>query len=884
MAETIARDAKPPKPDEKTVAIPAPCGLFSLKADILAKRTTLAQQLAPDGTNLLTYLGYPLADSSPVPGQPDTVAALFQRGMIVSRTGLASPAVMYGALYVHFQRLGGVASSLGLPTGDIRKTPDAAGLMLQLDAGDIYWRQDLVAAEVHGAIRARWLALGGVTSYLGYPISDEVDVVGADPDGGVVSIGRMSRFEHGTIFWSARTGACDVEDNTCKEYESSFGGPRGFLGFPVGGTISAGSITYIDCENGTIVTRTESTGATTTNCFATLIARLVRVMGRHGGWTGGRDVYLRVDLTVIERHVEGDVVHDALLQHIQVRLPADNDYGENSGELNVDFLRVPLMRGGTRIEGTIECWDSAATGSDELLSTYEISRTAENLWGIYDPEPTWRGDGLADFHTLAPLPVDLDQIRRDLFWPFTNYGVANLSWLKYSETFTDVAPDEISEIHPINDLFYHLFYDGLAENGFCMGMCLEAIYARVGRSLIAPPLQRVGASQPQVGSVALEECLTKHGYQIGDRSILWILERFFSGDLHDPNSAYEDSRQCYADSDYPVLCLSSGYFAGGHVVMPYAWIDAEDGGRDEQGRPCNVIRVANPNFPWPAEADDGAHSVIYIYPETNSFRFLMKDNDWWEGAGWSGGRLFVIPYRVLACEPSTPFWEVVELAALGLWVVFAGEGTSGVVQVEDVEGRKYYRENVVGRAAKWEDVNESPTARPPGLMQVSTFNTVTRPGRSAFVSGQQSTGLRFAVVGDGTEYHWGAKTPHMAATVRGNTSVHGHDDLIVGNNGNEYVEVRSSLGAPPRTIEIDVWGSTGIIGDRPRGAFVRNATLGPGGAIRLSVVQCGKRVRVENTGQTNLTLEVGFMREVGRGAGQRGNVIELGPGQSASTE
>jgi uncharacterized protein with LGFP repeats len=61
----------------------------------------------------------------------------------------------------------------------------------------VYWTPATGAHEVHGAILARWAALGWERSYLGYPVGDEYDLPG----------GRRSDFERGSVTWDAATGA-----------------------------------------------------------------------------------------------------------------------------------------------------------------------------------------------------------------------------------------------------------------------------------------------------------------------------------------------------------------------------------------------------------------------------------------------------------------------------------------------------------------------------------------------------------------------------------------------------------------------------------------------------------------------------------------------------
>ncbi|MGI5151874.1 GH25 family lysozyme [Plantactinospora sp. CA-294935] len=59
----------------------------------------------------------------------------------------------------------------------------------------IYEHPDTGTFEVHGAILARYLELGGPLA-LGFPVSDEVDdVVGGQP------VGRVSHFQYGSIFY-----------------------------------------------------------------------------------------------------------------------------------------------------------------------------------------------------------------------------------------------------------------------------------------------------------------------------------------------------------------------------------------------------------------------------------------------------------------------------------------------------------------------------------------------------------------------------------------------------------------------------------------------------------------------------------------------------------
>jgi hypothetical protein len=77
-----------------------------------------------------------------------------------------------------------------------------AGWRIRYQAGAIYV-QGATPAWVYGAIGERYDALGGAASWLGLPISDEMDFV----DGG-----RVSAFEHGCIYWWPDTHAIELND------------------------------------------------------------------------------------------------------------------------------------------------------------------------------------------------------------------------------------------------------------------------------------------------------------------------------------------------------------------------------------------------------------------------------------------------------------------------------------------------------------------------------------------------------------------------------------------------------------------------------------------------------------------------------------------------
>jgi hypothetical protein len=122
-----------------------------------------------------------------------------------------------------YNALGGSSGFLGAPTSGEILNADGVGYHQDFSGGTIYWHPDLGAYEVHGVIRARWVALGNETSALGYPLTDE----SSTPDG----VGRFNHFQHGSIYWHPNTGAHDVRGRI-RERWAQLRWERGFLGFP----------------------------------------------------------------------------------------------------------------------------------------------------------------------------------------------------------------------------------------------------------------------------------------------------------------------------------------------------------------------------------------------------------------------------------------------------------------------------------------------------------------------------------------------------------------------------------------------------------------------------------------------------------------------------
>jgi len=188
---------------------------------------------------------------------PDGVgrANHFQYGSIYTHPDTGAHEVR-GAIRDKWAELGWELSEIGYPTTDEFGLPDGIGRANHFQSGSIYFHPDTGAHEVRGAIREKWAELGWERSEVGYPTTDEFGL----PDG----IGRANHFQYGSIYFHPGTGAHEVR-GAIREKWAELGWERSRLGYPTsdeqaapGGTgrisyFQHGSI-YWDSSVGAVVT------------------------------------------------------------------------------------------------------------------------------------------------------------------------------------------------------------------------------------------------------------------------------------------------------------------------------------------------------------------------------------------------------------------------------------------------------------------------------------------------------------------------------------------------------------------------------------------------------------------------------------------------------
>ncbi|MBF6137147.1 polysaccharide deacetylase family protein [Nocardia otitidiscaviarum] len=168
-----------------------------------------------------SVLGAPRTGEMVATATGTTAVQWFDTGRVYWRDDVGAFEV-HGAIGGRYFEFGSVTSLLGFPRTDETVTPDGTGRFNHFQGGSIYWSPASGPHIVYGAIRDKWSALDWERGLLGYPVSDEVAVTG----------GRASQFEGGNVYWSATTGAHEVHGAILGRY-LQIGGTGSRLGLPI---------------------------------------------------------------------------------------------------------------------------------------------------------------------------------------------------------------------------------------------------------------------------------------------------------------------------------------------------------------------------------------------------------------------------------------------------------------------------------------------------------------------------------------------------------------------------------------------------------------------------------------------------------------------------
>ena len=118
-------------------------------------------------------LGFPVTNEAPT---ADGVGRTngFQRGSVDPVAGVGCPRGARVDRLVPYEQLGGPSSFLGYPVTDESRTLFGVGRYNHFQGGSIYGSPPTGAFEVHGAIRDKWASLGWEFNFPGFPVTEPV--------------------------------------------------------------------------------------------------------------------------------------------------------------------------------------------------------------------------------------------------------------------------------------------------------------------------------------------------------------------------------------------------------------------------------------------------------------------------------------------------------------------------------------------------------------------------------------------------------------------------------------------------------------------------------------------------------------------------------------
>jgi len=170
--------------------------------------------------------------------------ATFDHGALYFSEATGAHAVV-GVLHAGYAAQGGRNGSLGLPVADEQRTGGGSRSQ-RFQKGGLFWTSHDGVHPLTGVFWAKWRAVKGLNSGLGFPISGQV----------VSAPGKTRvRFTHGVMYHSKSTGTHYVTGRLYQEY-ARLGGAVGPLGLPLSDPVRSGSTIRVKFAGGTLTLNT----------------------------------------------------------------------------------------------------------------------------------------------------------------------------------------------------------------------------------------------------------------------------------------------------------------------------------------------------------------------------------------------------------------------------------------------------------------------------------------------------------------------------------------------------------------------------------------------------------------------------------------------------
>ncbi|MFG1790904.1 alpha/beta hydrolase-fold protein [Nocardia sp. NPDC049149] len=189
-------------------------------------------------------LGLPVDDERALPDGKGRLQT-FQHGALYWTPQTGAQAVR-GAIFDEWGKQGFERGPAGYPVGPEIKTPKRDGAVQAFENGPFYYSAKTGVRRVGGLILDKYAQMGYENSWLGFPAAEEQPLK---------DLGRYSRFEGGSIYWSPLSGTWAVKNGAIMDAWQVLGYESGKLGYPISDEFPVPGGTQQNFQTGYILVR-----------------------------------------------------------------------------------------------------------------------------------------------------------------------------------------------------------------------------------------------------------------------------------------------------------------------------------------------------------------------------------------------------------------------------------------------------------------------------------------------------------------------------------------------------------------------------------------------------------------------------------------------------
>ncbi len=582
-------------------------GAVVLASDVFDTWLSLSSRTSATGENLFKYIGMPRPDGT------------FERGMITSDTHLVVSGDIY-ARYLELNDdfdfgppEGDEISEAG---GRSQKFKNGeiywkAGLgAFGLREGDVLDRWK--------ALGGAGGPLGFPVTKV-YEIGE--DPVAVDTGSGTSYIMPTgARFENGSVYDYPTTGAFAVTGDIGTAYENTYGGVTGFLGFPISEeqTVAATGDQFVDYQNGILVRHKDANGNWRVYPFSAFDLFFERLQGRdddcYAGVCGGGEMQPTFTITTPERtfskhFTEKDDNWNPRFEHSWTSADLDLKAPYSKWFLDVSVRVYEIDDGPNDDMGSVSAHYSIENlwGKDaelehrngDLSAWFTVRNHIEYGDKPFRQEQWWA------YHNFTTDTLSYDTYEQ------TFADVAHAGSFE-ENPFVYFFYDWVYKGSAANGNCFGMTLEAVYAT---LGRSIysQPIHSHLEETwdpATGDPLGNGGRPDPSIGThqTMMDAINVRFGYQLGSKSVAWTLAAFLSGLTHEPARNFEESRTASELGEHPLISIARYTFKAGHSVLPYEWGD-------------DAIKIADPNYPWSYhQGEDIIDITRYDFTSSYSYR------------------------------------------------------------------------------------------------------------------------------------------------------------------------------------------------------------------------------------------------------------------------